>query len=604
LFLSWQVFIGKEATMKPDCWRTTKREPQLGIRRDCPGRGSVLRGPVYWLGWTLLITAAAWNTAHGQVSHRLHTSHLPPGVVGQQQAYRIPQGFGYKQPVELRGTGGAQVAIQIDGEFSPAAHRVAARLQVGGVFPYRVTEIPGHPGIELYPTIEVIHRLYPPEGLADQFPVIVELNQDDLETAASGSYVVKVIYLEDPAVSQWQAHDGETQPFFDLAPGAELLHSADLMGRPIAILRLGSRLPNPGELHPLGFPAAPELLAADPQRGQAREVVQWNPLLAELDSSYRPQMRAPHEGHSQLWNMEHVFDGGDRGAKARVGLGDDWEVSGLETEDTIGHFDTLDGQRMVVPSNRVAIYSPRFAAVRQRLNVLVNSHEMPAMTAEQRLVHMLQGSRAQAGTTAQFEQVRQTRDAESLQSVRQRMAPVWSTGQVLVVNTTGTTGADEISHLLAQATLTGSQKAMLAKGRVAALSWGGVDTVQVLADFQAADVVLNVTSAVEVLESHSPFQRPRLRLIKLASREAAQAGEEVEFTLKFENVGDQVIGNVTLMDNLPDRLEYVPGTASCDLKCEFYTSENGRGSHILRWDIEPPLKVNQGGTIRFTCRVR
>ena len=47
---------------------------------------------------------------------------------------------------------------------------------------------------------------------------------------------------------------------------------------------------------------------------------------------------------------------------------------------------------------------------------------------------------------------------------------------------------------------------------------------------------------------------PRLRLIKLASTGNALPGEEVEFTLRFDNIGDQVIGNVTIVDNLTTRL--------------------------------------------------
>lgn len=60
---------------------------------------------------------------------------------------------------------------------------------------------------------------------------------------------------------------------------------------------------------------------------------------------------------------EYVFDGNDRDEKVSVDR--NWNVYGLQTEDTIGHFDTLDGRRLVTPSNRVAIYAPRFGAVRK-----------------------------------------------------------------------------------------------------------------------------------------------------------------------------------------------------------------------------------------------
>ncbi|MDP1559978.1 MAG: DUF11 domain-containing protein, partial [Pirellulaceae bacterium] len=101
-----------------------------------------------------------------------------------------------------------------------------------------------------------------------------------------------------------------------------------------------------------------------------------------------------------------------------------------------------------------------------------------------------------------------------------------------------------------------------------------------------------------------PHQRPKLKVVKLASRDAAEQGDVVDFVLRFENVGDQTIGNVTILDNLPDRLEYVADSASCDLACQFYTLADDQGSMILRWDIKDPLKVANGGTIRFSCRVR
>jgi len=54
--------------------------------------------------------------------------------------------------------------------------------------------------------------------------------------------------------------------------------------------------------------------------------------------------------HRQSTPEEYVFDGDDRGLKIQVDP--DFNVYGLDPEDTFGHFDTLDGKRIVVPSNR------------------------------------------------------------------------------------------------------------------------------------------------------------------------------------------------------------------------------------------------------------
>ena len=60
---------------------------------------------------------------------------------------------------------------------------------------------------------------------------------------------------------------------------------------------------------------------------------------------------------------EYMFDGGDSDGQVKVRP--DWKLEGLDPEDTIVHYDTLDGRTIVKPTCRVCIYSPRFAAVRQ-----------------------------------------------------------------------------------------------------------------------------------------------------------------------------------------------------------------------------------------------
>ena len=101
-----------------------------------------------------------------------------------------------------------------------------------------------------------------------------------------------------------------------------------------------------------------------------------------------------------------------------------------------------------------------------------------------------------------------------------------------------------------------------------------------------------------------PAGKPRLRVVKVASKQNARPGETVDFTIRFDNVGDRVIGNVTVIDNLNTRLEYVPDSQECTVKAEFSVSDNEHESAVLRWEITEPMKVGTGGVIRFQCRVR
>ncbi|HOM17500.1 MAG TPA: DUF11 domain-containing protein, partial [Thermoguttaceae bacterium] len=63
-------------------------------------------------------------------------------------------------------------------------------------------------------------------------------------------------------------------------------------------------------------------------------------------------------------------------------------------------------------------------------------------------------------------------------------------------------------------------------------------------------------------------------------------------------------GNVTILDNLSGRLEYVADSAQCSLKAQFTAQPNEAGSQLLRWELAQPLKPGEGGVIRFRCRVR
>ena len=72
---------------------------------------------------------------------------------------------------------------------------------------------------------------------------------------------------------------------------------------------------------------------------------------------------------------------------------------------------------------------------------------------------------------------------------------------------------------------------------------------------------------------------PRLRIVKVASTPFAEPGDEVDFTLRFDNVGNQVITKVAIVDSLSTRLEYIPDSAQCS------RAANSRPSptRAIRW---------------------
>ena len=62
----------------------------------------------------------------------------------------------------------------------------------------------------LYPTVEVIDRTYPPPGLATRYPIQIDLDQDDFDAALAGQMVTRVVFLEDPQTATPMEQTAET----------------------------------------------------------------------------------------------------------------------------------------------------------------------------------------------------------------------------------------------------------------------------------------------------------------------------------------------------------------------------------------------------------
>jgi len=98
--------------------------------------------------------------------------------------------------------------------------------------------------MEVFPTVEVVDRLYAPAGQELRFTIPVQLTQQDLALALSGKFVTRVIYLEDPDYALPTAEGPGGQNWYEAGPGKDPLAVADSLGRPVAILRLGGRIPD------------------------------------------------------------------------------------------------------------------------------------------------------------------------------------------------------------------------------------------------------------------------------------------------------------------------------------------------------------------------
>jgi hypothetical protein len=177
--------------------------------------------------------------------HYLNRADMPPGTVGRRQFERGGPFQNYYQPVEVRVPEGSVVSLAADGNFVPSQKNVAlGGMLIGQVYRLKVAYLTPEQEVEVFPSIELVDRLYPPPGQETRFPIPVEITAEDLALAAEGKFVTRVIYLEDPRnplpVRELPGHE---QRVTDSLLNQDPLQVADQLGRPMAILRLGSRVP-------------------------------------------------------------------------------------------------------------------------------------------------------------------------------------------------------------------------------------------------------------------------------------------------------------------------------------------------------------------------
>jgi len=170
---------------------------------------------------------------------------MVPGAIGSIQLQRKPQLRGAWQAVEVRGPKGVKFNLAEAGQFAPDMPNPArVGLLVGAVYRLRLTGIEGDPDLELFPTIEVIDKTCPPAEREHRFPIPIEIDENDIADAARGELVMRVIYLEDSEVAEPVDTSGKPQRVLDISGNQNALRTADQLGRPVAILRMGSRVPN------------------------------------------------------------------------------------------------------------------------------------------------------------------------------------------------------------------------------------------------------------------------------------------------------------------------------------------------------------------------
>lgn len=104
----------------------------------------------------------------------------------------------------------------------------------------KLTNFPGRPGLEVYPTLEV----YPAHPMTDSYlshnSIPMQLTDEDLDQVETNNFVTKVVYLPEQKFQELAIAGVETLISTQLPPGVDPVSEADQRGTIMAVMRVGN----------------------------------------------------------------------------------------------------------------------------------------------------------------------------------------------------------------------------------------------------------------------------------------------------------------------------------------------------------------------------
>lgn len=299
---------------------------------------------------------------------------------------------------------------------------------------------------------------------------------------------------------------------------------------------------------------------------------------------------------------EYLLDGGDRDLPIHY---DRFNRLGVDTEDTIVEYQDHLGDDHVKPTNRVAVYAPRFGAVRH-----ISGPDAGTQIAL--IARADKTSRSSGLRNRRTPLDRTQHGAAGRIDVRSRPSGVegGASGRgvqqstVLVLNVQPVKATEGLSFVGTGRFLQ-TERARLATGIQAAAVWSRTQSPVITAQADGLKQLYSFFNPEELVGlSDDHLKKGELRIVKLADRKTAKPGDIITFTIRYDNLGDRELNNIRIIDNLTPRLEYVEDSATSDRAGRLDVEDNGEGSLVLKFIVDDPLKGHQGGVVTFKALVR
>ena len=110
----------------------------------------------------------------------------------------------------------------------------------GAVYRLKLSAIPKHPELELYPTLEVVPANSRTSTFLAHTAVPLTFTEEDFEQVAAGNYVVKVIYLPNPQYQDVATAGPDEVVSSRLEAGANPIDEALQRGSILLVVRMGN----------------------------------------------------------------------------------------------------------------------------------------------------------------------------------------------------------------------------------------------------------------------------------------------------------------------------------------------------------------------------
>ena len=335
----------------------------------------------------------------------------------------------------------------------------------------------------------------------------------------------------------------------------------------------------------------------------------WNPStdindpLAKTNSdwpgleNFTPPVNNPSP---QQMADEYLFDGGDRKQKfSQNQLGE----QGLNSEDTVASYTDSTGKVQIKESNRVGIYAPKFGAVssisdpvvHENIDKVLAAHEQLKIAGLENKMNSIIGEKnTQTGIGI----------ADNGPSGIEHLTETVSVAQKKITDRHTkfqNVGQSRLNFNPEQSKQTSVPTTAL-KILAAQLFTRSQNPIIVASGSEASEIYtwFNEQEYVGTEERKKPGN---LKISKMADRIQALPGDTITFTIEFENTGDLPISNVRVIDNLTPRLQFIEGSATCNLEGNLDIADNGEGSLILRWVMAKPMAGKTKGVVSFKARV-